>query len=61
MEFPEGRGGSILGTDFGKSRGGGEGRGHRKNPFRGGYRYFLELNHGQMRDVFVEKYKVRSF
>ena len=34
MEFPEGRGGgSILGANFGKSRGG---RGHTKNPFREG-------------------------
>ena len=34
-------GGSILGADFGKSRGG---RGYTKNPFRGGggYGYFLE-------------------
>ena len=41
MEFPEGRGGSILGADFGKSRGG-EGLYEKSLPWGGGYGYFLE-------------------
>ena len=44
MEFPEGRGGSILGANFGKSKG--EVRGYRKNPLCGGYGYLLELHNG---------------
>ena len=37
-----GGGGSILGADFGKSRGG---RGHTKNPFRGGVWIFSGTTH----------------
>ena len=52
-EFPEGRG-VRFGSQFSENPDGRGGGGHRKNPFRGGYGYFLELHNLEKVDEWYE-------